>query len=224
MKYSKIKTGEFVARPNRFIAEVLINGEKTVCHVKNTGRLGELLKKGARVYLEESNNPYRKTKYDLVAVEKDGELFNIDSYAPNLAAGEYLRKLYPCCKVRSEVKYGNSRFDFCIENDKEKTFVEVKGVTLIKNGVALFPDAPTERGVRHIRELIECRNKGYGAEILFVVQTQNADCFSANAETHLQFAEALNDAYLSGVKITAVNCTVTPEEMIIDREIAYRRN
>lgn len=224
MKYSKIITGEFVARPNRFIAQVLIEGEKTVCHVKNTGRLGELLKKGATVYLEESNNPDRKTKYDLVAVEKDGELFNIDSYAPNLAAGEYLRNLYPDAKVRAEVKYGNSRFDFCVEDDNSKTFVEVKGVTLIKNGVALFPDAPTERGVKHIRELIECRKQGYGAEILFVVQTQNVDCFSANAETHKLFADTLEEACLSGVKITVVNCIVTPDEMIIDREIDHRRN
>ena len=223
MRYLKITTGEFVARPNRFIADVMINGEKVVCHVKNTGRLGELLIKGATVYLEESANPDRKTKYDLVAIEKDGEIFNIDSYAPNLAAGEYLKKLYPDKKIKAEVKYGNSRFDFCVEDEKSRTFVEVKGVTLIKDGIAQFPDAPTERGVKHIKELIECKKQGYGAEILFVVQTENVEYFSANVQTHKLFADTLEEAYKSGVKITVVNCIVTPEEMNINREITHRR-
>lgn len=226
MRYLNITKAEFLQRINRFVAKVSLSGEEIVCHVKNTGRLGELLLKGATVYLEESSNPDRKTKYDLVAIEKDGEIFNIDSYAPNLAAKEYLMKLYPDCRVRAEVKYGNSRFDFCIEGENSKTFTEVKGVTLIKDGIALFPDAPTERGVKHIKELIECRKEGLGAEILFVVQTRFAECFSPNDETHLQFAEALREAENAGVKITAVNCIVTPSEMIIDREIKtdLRRN
>ena len=218
MRYNNITSGIFLSRPNRFIANVLIDGEECVCHVKNTGRLGELLKKGAAAYLEESANPLRKTKYDLVAVEKDGELFNIDSYAPNLAAGEYLKSLYPDCRVRAEVKHGNSRFDFCIENENGKTFVEVKGVTLLKNGVALFPDAPTERGVKHITELTHCVSEGFGAKILFVVQTENVHTFSPNDETHRAFGDALRTAAEAGVEIIAVSCRVTPDSMVIYRK------
>ena len=162
----------------------------------------------------------RKTKYDLVAVEKNSSVFNIDSYAPNIAAGEYFRSIFPEGTVRSEVKYGNSRFDFYIESQGRKIFAEVKGVTLIKDGVALFPDAPTERGVKHIRELIECKKEGYNAYILFVIQTENADSFSPNDETHRQFGDALREAEQSGVKILAVNCNVTPCEMTVNKEIA----
>ena len=219
MRYNNIRKGVFLSRPNRFIANVLVNSEECVCHVKNTGRLGELLKNGAAVYLEESSNPLRKTKYDLVAAEKDGELFNIDSYAPNLAAGEYLKELYPDCRIRAEVKYGNSRFDFCIEDAGKRTFVEVKGVTLIKDGVALFPDAPTERGVKHINELIGCVAEGCGARILFVVQTENVQTFSPNDETHRAFGDALRRAEAAGVEITAVSCIVTPDTMKIHRII-----
>lgn len=219
MKYNNITKAKFISRPNRFTALVELNGEETVCHVKNTGRLKELLKENAIVYLEESTNPLRKTKYDLVAVQKDGELFNIDSYAPNIAAGEYFRKVFHDCNVRSEVKYGNSRFDFFIEGKDRKIFAEVKGVTLLNDGVALFPDAPTERGVKHIRELIECTKEGYEAYILFVIQTQKVDCFSPNDKTHKQFGDALREAEKTGVKILAVNCDVTPDEMTINKEI-----
>ena len=219
MKYNNITSGIFLSRPNRFIARVLVNGEECVCHVKNTGRLGELLKNGAVAYLEESANPLRKTKYDLVAVEKDGVLFNIDSYAPNLAAGEYLKSLYPHCRVRAEVKHGNSRFDFYIEGEDERIFTEVKGVTLIKDGVALFPDAPTERGVKHINELADCVGEGFGARILFVVQTENVHTFSPNDETHRAFGDALRRAEAAGVEISAVSCRVTPDSMVIYRKI-----
>lgn len=220
MKYNNITKAKFISRPNRFIALVNLNGEETVCHVKNTGRLKELLKENATVYLEESSNPLRKTKYDLVAVEKCGEIFNIDSYAPNIAAGEYFKKIFSDCTVRSEVAYGNSRFDFYIESENRKIFAEVKGVTLIKDGVALFPDAPTERGIKHIKELIECTKKGYEAYILFVIQTENADYFSPNDETHKQFGDALREAEKAGVKILAMNCSVRPDEMTINEEIS----
>ena len=220
MKYSNITKAKFISRPNRFIAMADVDGNETVCHVKNTGRLKELLTENAVVYLEESSNPLRKTKYDLVAAEKDGEIFNIDSQAPNIAAGEYFRKIFPDCTVRAEVKYGNSRFDFYIEGKDRKIFAEVKGVTLIKDGVALFPDAPTDRGVKHIRELVECRKEGYEAYILFVIQTQQVNEFSPNDETHRQFGDALRDAETAGVKILAVNCFVRPDEMTINKEIA----
>ncbi|MBR3869403.1 MAG: DNA/RNA nuclease SfsA [Clostridia bacterium] len=220
MKYENTTKAKFISRPNRFIALAEIDGNETVCHVKNTGRLKELLKKNAVVYLQESSNPLRKTKYDLIAAEKDGELFNIDSQAPNIAAGEYFRKVFPDCTVRSEVKYGNSRFDFFIEGKGRKIFAEVKGVTLIKDGVALFPDAPTDRGVKHIRELIECTKEGYEAYILFVIQTEKAEVFSPNDETHRQFGDTLREAETAGVKILAVNCDVTPDEMTINKEIA----
>lgn len=219
MKYNNITKAKFISRPNRFIALADIDGEETVCHVKNTGRLKELLKENTIVYLEESTNPLRKTKYDLVAAQKGCEIFNIDSYAPNIAAGEYFRKVFADCTVRSEVKYGNSRFDFFIEGKDRKIFAEVKGVTLIEDGVALFPDAPTERGVKHIRELIECTKEGYEAYILFVIQTEKVEVFSPNDETHKQFGDALREAEKAGVKILAVNCDVTPDEMTINKEI-----
>lgn len=219
MKYENTTKAKFISRPNRFIALAEVDGEETVCHVKNTGRLKELLTENAVVYLQESSNPLRKTKYDLIAAEKDGEIFNIDSQAPNIAAGEYFRKIFPDCTVRPEVKYGNSRFDFYIEGEDRKIFAEVKGVTLIKGGVALFPDAPTDRGVKHIRELIECTKEGYEAYILFVIQTQKADVFSPNDETHRQFGDALREAETAGVKILAVSCDVRPDEMTIDKEI-----
>lgn len=220
MKYDNIKKAKFISRPNRFIALTEVDGEEMVCHVKNTGRLGELLRENATVYLQESSNPLRKTKYDLIAAEMDGKIFNIDSYAPNIAAGEYWGKFFPDCMVRSEVKYGNSRFDFYIEGENRKIFAEVKGVTLIKNGVALFPDAPTERGVKHVKELIECTKEGYEAYILFVIQTDKADVFAPNDETHAQFGDALREAEKAGVKIIAVTCDVKPDEMIINKEIA----
>ena len=219
MKYNNITKAVFVSRTNRFIAVCEVDGEEVICHVKNTGRLKELLIKGAVVYLEESSNPERKTKYDLVSVEKDGQLFNIDSYAPNVAAGEFLREKFSDFSVRAEVKKGNSRFDFYMENECRKLFVEVKGVTLIRDGIALFPDAPTTRGVKHITELTECVKEGYEAYILFVIQTENVLSFSPNDETHKEFSDALLDAESAGVKIVAVNCSVSADEMTIEKQI-----
>ena len=219
MRYDNIIKGTFLVRQNRFVAHVLLDGKEEVCHVKNTGRLKEIFTEGATVYLEKSDNPDRKTAYDLVAAEKDGEIINIDSQAPNKAAGEYLRKIFPGCNVKAECKYGSSRFDFYIEGNGIKAFAEVKGVTLFRDGRALFPDAPTERGVKHVRELTECISKGYEAYILFVIQSGKDVVFAPNEETHPQFAEALRAAESAGVHIMAVNCDVTADTMTVRGEI-----
>lgn len=219
MRYSNIHKAKFISRPNRFIAYVQLNGEQVVCHVKNTGRCRELLQSGCEVYLTESDNPARKTRYDLVAAVKNGELFNMDSQAPNIAAGEYLKQKYPFAKIYPEKKFGNSRFDFYIENGDEKIILEVKGVTLEKDGIALFPDAPTERGVKHIKELTAYAEKGYKTQILFVIQTENVKSFSPNDETHKAFGDSLRIAKENGVTVTAVNCTVTPDSMEIKNNI-----
>ena len=226
MKYRKILPARFLNRPNRFIADVDINGRKERVHVKNTGRCKELLSEGARVYLAEGDNPDRKTAYDLIAVHKIREnqkelLINMDSQAPNIAVEEWLAGgLFPSdAKIRREVKYGDSRFDFYIENGEEKAFLEVKGVTLEKNGKALFPDAPTERGVKHINELIKAKENGYSAYILFVIQMKEVTSFSPNTETHPEFTEALIKAKDKGVDILAYDCIVTPEGMEIDSPV-----
>ncbi len=224
MKYKNIVKGRFIERPNRFIAKVEINGETETVHVKNTGRCKELLQRGNTVYLEKSDNPARKTKYDLVAVEKKQEdkpylLINMDSQIPNAVAEEWLRKgniFSEKSVIRREVKYGNSRFDLYIEDGERKAFLEVKGVTLENNGVAMFPDAPTERGVKHINELIKCIADGYEAYILFVIQMKEIRLFTPNYETHAKFGEALCEAEKAGVKIMAVDCVVTEESIEID--------
>lgn len=187
--------------------------------MKNTGRCRELLTDNATVFLAESDNPQRRTKYDLVGVVKNSMMINMDSQAPNIAAGEYLRKLYPDAVIRPETKYGNSRFDFYVENADDKIFIEVKGVTLEKDGVALFPDAPTERGVKHINELAECLQDGYKAKILFVIQMEKIKSFSPNDEMHRQFGDALRNARSAGVEILAVNCVVTQDSMIIKENV-----
>ena len=219
MRYNKIHKAEFISRPNRYIAYCRLYGEEVVCHVKNTGRCRELLTENATVFLAESDNPDRKTKYDLVSVVKNGMMINMDSQAPNIAAGEYLKKIYPDSIIRPETKYGKSRFDFYVENGDEKIFIEVKGVTLERDSLALFPDAPTERGVKHINELAECLNDGYKAKILFVIQMENVSAFSPNDEMHRQFGDALRNARESGVEILAVNCVVTEDSMIIKENV-----
>ena len=225
MKYSKVTEGIFLSRPNRFIAKVLIDGKEETVHVKNTGRCRELLQSGNRVYLYVSDNPQRKTKYDLVAVEKRSTpplLVNMDSQIPNDAAEEYLRSGRLFSKdavVRREVKYGNSRFDFYVEDGERRIFLEVKGVTLESDGVAMFPDAPTERGVKHVNELMKCIVDGYEAYILFVIQMKSIHLFKPNAETHHEFAEALKTAKEKGVKIIAMDCIVEPDSMTIDMPV-----
>lgn len=211
MTYGAVVKGTFRARPNRFIAQVDTEEGTQICHVKNTGRCKELLVPGATVYLAEGKNPARKTKYDLVAVEKGSLLINMDSQAPNQVAQEYLPQLLPGLTAwRREQVWGNSRFDLYAEAAGERWFVEVKGVTLEENGVALFPDAPTQRGVKHLRELIRCQQEGYRACALFVVQMQGISYFTPNRRTHPEFAQALEEASAQGVRLEAVDCLVTP--------------
>ena len=215
MEYCDIYKGTFIFRPNRFIANVLIDNKIEVCHVKNTGRCKELLTENACVFLEKTKNPLRKTQFDLIAVIKGDKIINMDSFAPNIAAEEFFKKKYK--NVLHEVKYKNSRFDIFIEDTK--TFVEVKGVTLEKDGIAMFPDAPTERGRKHIYELIDAKKMGYNAEILFVIQFENAKKFIPNYQTDPKFKEALVLAKEAGVKITAMDSTVNKNSMYINKEV-----
>lgn len=217
MKYDNIFPGEFISRPNRFIANVKIDGHTEVCHVKNTGRCRELLIPGAPVYVQRSDKPERKTKYDLISVYKGDILINIDSQAPNKVFGEWANSGYfgAPTLIRPECRYKNSRFDFYIENNGRKIFVEVKGVTLEENGTLLFPDAPTERGVKHIHELCECVNEGYEAYIFFIAQMERAKLFRPNRRTHPEFADALLSASKNGVNVACLNCRVTPDTLEI---------
>lgn len=222
MRYKNIVSGTFISRPNRFVAQVDINGKEATVHVKNTGRCKELLIKGAQVFLSVSDNPLRKTRYDLVAVIKNGICINMDSYAPNLAAGEWLKSsglFSENAQIKAEKTFGDSRFDFYIKDGERQAFLEVKGVTLEQDGIALFPDAPTLRGVKHINELIQCTEKGYEAYILFVIQMKGIKEFRPNDGTHRAFGDALRSAQKAGVKIIAYDCRVTPEEMVIEKNI-----
>lgn len=220
MKYTDITEGIFIDRPNRFIANVEINGKKTVCHVKNTGRCKELLISGTKVYLQHSDNPARKTEFDLIAVEKGNILINIDSAAPNKAAAEYIRKIFgENAIIKQEVKYGTSRIDFFVESNGEKWFIEVKGVTLEQNGRAYFPDAPTLRGVKHLNELCAAVKEGCRACALFIIQMKGVSAFSPNNITHPEFGKALKRAAESGVIIKAVDCLVTKDSMIANKEV-----
>lgn len=227
MKYSKVVKGEFLSRPNRFIAKVKIKDEIHTVHVKNTGRCKELLIPHSTVYLAEADNPNRKTKYDLIAVEKKVEsgntlLINMDSQIVNAAAEEWLKKgelFGKDAAIRREVTFGKSRFDFYIETKNQKIFLEVKGVTLENNGTASFPDAPTERGIKHIKELITCCNSGYESYILFVIQMKGVTEFTPNDVTHKAFGDTLREAEKSGVKILAMDCVVTPDSIEIDKKV-----
>lgn len=214
--YDRIEFGEFICRPNRFIAQVKTEHGMEICHVKNTGRCRELLVPGAQVTLAVSKNPERKTRCDLVAVKK-GELYiNMDSQAPNLAAGEALPNLFPgLTLLRPETFYGESRLDFYVEQGKKKTFVEVKGVTLEENGVAYFPDAPTERGIKHLKTLEMCKQEGYGAALLLVIQMRGIYHFEPNRKTHPAFADALLHASKAGVQIMAFDCVASPDSLTL---------
>lgn len=225
MKYKEVVKAVFLERPNRFIAYVDIDGHKETVHVKNTGRCRELLQKGVTVYLEKSDNPLRKTQYDLVAVLKGERLINMDSQAPNKAVGEWLlqKKLFPdlIC-VKAETKYKNSRFDFYVECENKKAFIEVKGVTLENGGVVAFPDAPSERAVKHVQELIEAKQDGYEVYVLFVVQMKNVKYLIPNEITHPEFAEVLRRAAKEGVHVIAYDCIVTENEMVIDAPVEVK--
>ena len=213
MTYSHTRTGIFRARPNRFIAIVDIDGTDTVCHVKNTGRCKELLVPGCTVILAAGNNPNRKTPYDLIAVYKGDRLINMDSQAPNAVAAQYLANRFPSATIRREVSYGDSRLDFYVDNGMEKWFIEVKGCTLEKENVGYFPDAPTERGVKHLRHLMRAVEEGYRAAVLFVVQMENLSAIRPNDDTHPAFGDALREAAEKGLEIWAVDCTVTPDSL-----------
>ncbi len=222
MKYNNIQEGIFLERPNRFIAYVQIEGVRTICHVKNTGRCKELLIPGVTVYLEQSNNPNRKTMYDLIAVRKGEMLINMDSQAPNAAVKEWLSEgglISEPEVLISEYTHGESRFDFYVEKADRKIFIEVKGVTLEANGVALFPDAPTARGVKHIKHLTKLCKEGSKAYLIFVVQFQPVKEMRPNDDMHAEFGEALRQAKEAGVNILCLDCLVTPGSMIIDKLI-----
>ena len=225
MNYRNVTEGIFVERPNRFIAIVEIDGTPEVCHVKNTGRCRELLIKGAEVYLTRSDRSDRKTKYDLIAVKKGDRLINIDSQAPNAAVKEWLPKLFPDgVQFSSEVTFGSSRFDFYVEAPTKRAFLEVKGVTLEEDGIVRFPDAPTERGIKHVEELAECVRQGYEAYILFVIQMSNVRYFTPNDDTHKAFGDALRRASAAGVKILARECFVETDGMTIGGPVEVRLN
>ena len=212
MVYENMVPGIFLRRPNRFIAYVEMSGCEEICHVKNTGRCKELLVNGSTVYLQKSNNPNRKTKYDLIAVYKGERLINMDSQVVNKVALEFIPKLFSDIKyIKPEYKYGNSRFDIYIETETDKIFIEVKGVTLENDGVVRFPDAPTERGVKHLNELQKAVTEGYKAYVLFIVQMSDVKYFEPNRETHPQFADALKQAKTNGVIPLAYDCSVTPD-------------
>lgn len=220
MKYQKIKQGFFINRPNRFLANVKLDGKIEVCHVKNTGRCKELLIEGAVVFLEESKNPNRKTKYDLIAIYKGDKLVNIDSQAPNKVVQEYLPQIFhDVISVRPETKYKNSRFDFYVETMRSKIFIEVKGVTLEDNGIVRFPDAPTERGLKHIQELVACTKEGYQAYIIFVVQMEGVTYFEPNLRAQPAFARELYLAKKAGVEILCFDCRVTPDSLEINQKV-----
>ncbi|NEX02005.1 sugar fermentation stimulation protein A [Pseudobutyrivibrio sp. NOR37] len=214
MKYECIVEAKFISRPNRFIANVEVHGEEIKVHVKNTGRCKELLIPGRTVYLEKASNPDRKTPFDLVAVETPIGIVNIDSQAPNAVVKEWLMK-QDYDLVVPEYKYGNSRIDFYMEKGKDKYLLEVKGCTLIKDGIGYFPDAPTERGVKHLRELTAAIDKGYKAMAAFVIQVEGVSEVRPNIETHPEFGVALNEAKEAGVEVLNLECNVKKDELTI---------
>lgn len=217
MQYSNMVPGIFLERPNRFIAHIQIDGNTEICHVKNTGRCRELLPHGAKVWCQKSDNPARKTKYDLIAVQKGDRLINMDSQAPNAAAKEWLLSggLGAICDLRAETVHGDSRFDFSFMLDGKQCFLEVKGVTLENDAVCAFPDAPTERGTKHLNGLIRAAEEGFGAFVLFVIQMSDVKYLHPNDVTDPAFAQALRKAAQSGVRILAMDCAVTEFSMNI---------
>jgi len=225
MEYGRIVEGLFLSRPNRFVALVKVQGRTERVHVKNTGRCRELFTEGARVFLEEAPGSERKTKYDLVAVEKGGLMVNVDSSAPNKVAREWVESgalFGDVNKIRPETTYGSSRFDFYIETGGENLFLEVKGVTLQRHGVALFPDAPSLRAVRHVQELMQARAQGYGACVLFVIQMTGVSYFTPNTETHPAFGTVLRRAADEGVLVLACDCTVWEKGMCVRGPVEVR--
>lgn len=224
MRYEDMVAGRFLRRPNRFIAHVEIGGTEEICHVKNTGRCRELLPEGTEVYCQRAANPDRKTKYDLITVKKGKRLINMDSQAPNIAAGEWLKNggLGEISELKPETTHGGSRFDFSFVKDGRKCFLEVKGVTLENDGVCAFPDAPTERGAKHLRELTQAVKEGYGAYALFVIQMTDVKYLHPNDATDPAFGQALRDAAKAGVTVLAMDCKVTVDSMVIQNPVEVR--
>ena len=225
MRYSPIQKGVFLSRPNRFVAMADIGGRIVQCHVKNTGRCKELLIPGAEVYVSRADNPNRKTDYDLVTVRKGDRLVNIDSQAPNKVFSAYLqsgRHIQGITHMKPEAKRGGSRFDLYVEAGDRKIFIETKGVTLEADGVAMFPDAPTERGVKHLNELAACIGDGYEAQVVFVIQMRGIDYFTPNSQMHPAFGEALLAAKAAGVAVFALDCEVTPDSLEIRDPVPVR--
>ena len=221
MRYANMVPGIFRNRPNRFIAHVEIDGKEQVVHVKNTGRCRELLVPGAMVWCQRSDNPARKTQYDLITVRKGQRLINMDSQAPNTAAREWLESggLGEIDNLRQETVYRDSRFDFSFTREGRTCFLEVKGVTLEENGVCAFPDAPTQRGAKHLRGLAEAARQGYGAYVLFVIQMADVKYLHPNDRTDPDFGEALREAAAQGVKVLAVTCQISENEMMISGSV-----
>ena len=219
--YEPMVSGRFLARPNRFIAHIEIDGKTEICHVKNTGRCRELLPEGAKVYCADCQSPNRKTRYDLIAVQKGNRLINMDSQAPNKAVGEWLLAggLGEIEKLKPETTFGDSRFDFSFVKDGRECFLEVKGVTLENDGVCAFPDAPTQRGAKHLQELTQLCKEGYGAYVLFVIQMENVKYLHPNDNTDPNFGKALRQAAAAGVEILAYDCAVTPNSMILQSPV-----
>ena len=217
MHYPNMVPGIFLSRPNRFIAQVEIDGQEETVHVKNTGRCRELLPRGAKVWCQTSHNPNRKTKYDLITVKKGERLINMDSQAPNIAAGEWLKGggLGEIENLKAETFHGDSRFDFSFTLDGQPCLLEVKGVTLENDGVCAFPDAPTERGAKHLRGLTELARAGFGAYVLFVIQMADVKYLHPNDVTDPAFGAALREAAAAGVQVLAVDCAVTEDTMEI---------
>lgn len=224
MHYEDMVMGEFLCRPNRFIAHVRIRDREQVCHVKNTGRCRELLVPGTQVWCREWDRSDRKTKFDLIAVRKGKRLINMDSQAPNAAVWAWLLSgaLGPITDLRGEYTHGDSRFDFSFCMDDRRCFLEVKGVTLERDGVCAFPDAPTMRGVKHLRGLTAAVEEGYGAFVLFVIQMADVQYFHPNDETDPAFGAALRQAARAGVQVLAMDCTVTPECMSLRKPVPVR--
>lgn len=224
MEYKNMVPGVFLARPNRFIAHIAIDGQTEICHVKNTGRCRELLIPGAQVWCQRSDNPSRKTQYDLIAVQKGSRLINMDSQAPNAAAKEWLLRggLGKIENLKPESFHGSSRFDFSFTKDGKSCLLEVKGVTLEHDGVCAFPDAPTERGTKHLRHLAQAAKDGYGAYVLFVIQMADVAYLHPNDATDPNFGAALREAAASGVTVLAMDCLVTESSLTLQSPVAVK--
>lgn len=221
MLYPRMYPATFLRRPNRFVAHVELEGKEVVCHVKNTGRCRELLVPGCRVWCQRADNPNRKTGYDLICVEKGSRLINMDSQAPNAAVGQWLRSggLGEIANLHPEYTHGDSRFDFAFERGGKPCLLEVKGVTLEQDGVCAFPDAPTQRGTRHLLGLTQAARAGFEAYVLFVIQMSGVRYLRPNDETDPAFGAALRQAAENGVKLLAMDCVVTPQAMTLDKPV-----